>query len=58
MGGCQSCGAGASGSGGSDEVVGPVAARSPAELLNLGREAEMYFAKGGRRWYEEVSSRS
>lgn len=51
MGGCHSFGGG----GGDDGVATPVQARSPAELLNLGRDAEIYFARGGRVWYEEVS---
>jgi hypothetical protein len=46
MGGCQSCG----GSGGDDSGD----SHGPAELLNLGTEAEAYFATGGRAWYEEV----
>lgn len=51
MGGCHSFGGG----GVDDGVATPVQARGPAELLNLGRDAEIYFARGGRVWYEEVS---
>jgi hypothetical protein len=50
MGNCQSFGGS-----GDDAVANPGVGRGPAELLNLGREAEVYFARGGRVWYEEVS---
>lgn len=29
---------------------------NPAELLNLGPEAEAFFAKGGRSYYDDVSA--
>lgn len=50
MGACQSCG----GPGSDEGVIAPGVPRSPAELLNLGPEAELYFAKGGRVFYEQV----
>ena len=28
--------------------------KNPASVLNLGKEAEMYFAKGGKVWYQKV----
>ena len=49
MGQCQSGGRSADGAG-----AGPSGAKNPAELLNLGPNAEAYFARTGRSFYDEV----
>ena len=54
MGNCQSgasCAAGMS----APKELNPMDA-NPAELLNLGPEAEALFAKGGRSYYDDVSA--
>lgn len=54
MGNCQSgasCAAGMS----APKELNPMDA-NPAELLNLGPEAEAFFAKGGRSYYDDVSA--
>ena len=54
MGNCQSgasCAAGMS----APKELNPMDA-NPAELLNLGPDAEAFFAKGGRSYYDDVSA--
>ena len=57
MGQCQSAPCGTpSGAGpsGKKAAAASTPARAPAELLNLGPEAEAYFAGAGRSFYEHV----
>lgn len=57
MGQCQSAPCGTpSGAGpsGKKAAAASTPARAPAELLNLGPEAEAYFAGTGRSFYEHV----
>ena len=52
MGNCQS---GASTGMSAPKELNPMDA-NPAELLNLGPDAEAFFAKGGKSYYDDVSS--